>query len=72
MARRCTLSPDFAGTYSLRAPKKQTITAVTQGGKQLPLTQQPDGTVSVKMEAGRSYRVTFGDLDSPISRFTNP
>ncbi len=52
------IRPDFAGEYSLRAPAGQTIAAVA-GGALVPLRQNSDGSVSVTLQAKRSYRVNF-------------
>jgi alpha-L-fucosidase 2 len=53
------LWPAVNGEYRLRAPKGQQIGAVTQGGKEVVLTRNDDGSVSVKLSAGGDYEVTF-------------
>ena len=57
-AAAATIRPDFAGEYSLRAPAGQKIAAVSGGG-QIPLRTNSDGSVSVTLQAKRSYRVSF-------------
>ena len=57
-ATAATVRPDFAREYSLRAPAGQKIAAVT-GGVQVPLRINPDGSVSVTLQAKRSYQVSF-------------
>ncbi len=53
-----TILPDFSGDYRLRAPEGQQVRSVADGVDVL-LRSQPDGSLSVKLEAGRSYRVKF-------------
>jgi alpha-L-fucosidase 2 len=53
------LLPAVNREYRLRAPKGQQIGAVTQGGKEVVLTRNDDGSVSVKLSAGGDYEVTF-------------
>ncbi len=57
-AAAATIRPDFAGEYSLRAPAGQKIAAVA-GGAQVPLRLNSDGSVSVSLQAKRSYQVSF-------------
>jgi alpha-L-fucosidase 2 len=52
------LRPEFAGTYKLRAPAGQAIRGVA-GTKDMQITANPDGNVSVALEAKQSYRVRF-------------
>ncbi len=54
------LWPAADGEQRLRAPKGQQIAAVTQGGKELALARNDDGSVSVKLAAGGDYGVKFG------------
>jgi alpha-L-fucosidase 2 len=58
-AQSCTIRPDFSGEYCLRAPKGQSIAAIKTGAKPVALTAQPDGSQQARLEAGRSYRLSF-------------
>ena len=58
-ATSATLRPATAGVRALRAPKGQAITAVLQAGKPLRLEPGKDGSVSVRLDAGKAYSVTF-------------
>jgi alpha-L-fucosidase 2 len=53
-----TVRPDFGGEYSLRAPEGQRIIGVAGGGP-VALHANADGSVSVTLEAKRSYRLSF-------------
>ncbi|MDE3148757.1 MAG: glycoside hydrolase family 95 protein, partial [Acidobacteriota bacterium] len=53
-----TLRPDLAGAYRLRAPAGQRIQSVS-GAALVPLHAQLDGSVEVRLEGKRSYRVRF-------------
>ena len=53
-----TLRPNFAGEVSLRAPQGQRIEAVT-GANAVQFKEHEDGSVSVNLEAKRSYRIRF-------------
>jgi len=57
-ATAATLQPDFAGAYRLRVPAGQKIHSVS-GAALVPLHTQPDGSVEVRLEEKRSYRVRF-------------
>jgi len=57
-ATAATLQPDFAGAYRLRVPAGQKIQSVS-GAALVPLHTQPDGSVEVRLEGKRSYRVRF-------------
>ncbi len=52
------IRPDFVGEYSLRVSAGQKIAAIS-GGNQVPLRENKDGSVSVALQAKRSYRVSF-------------
>jgi alpha-L-fucosidase 2 len=54
-AKQVTLHPRISGEQRLRPPKGQTIAAVRGAA----LQAGPEGTVSVKLTAGRSYTVSF-------------
>jgi alpha-L-fucosidase 2 len=58
-AQKCSIRPDFAGEYRLRAPQGQRIAAIKSGAKSVTLTPQADGSHQVQLEAGRSYRLSF-------------
>ncbi|HEV2486743.1 MAG TPA: glycoside hydrolase family 95 protein [Terracidiphilus sp.] len=57
-AASATLRPDFSGEYRLRVPEGQKIRSVA-GVSALPLRPHEDGSVSVTLEAKRSYQVRF-------------
>jgi alpha-L-fucosidase 2 len=57
-AASATLRPDFAGEYRLRAPNGQKIQNITATNA-IQLHPQPDGSVSVTLEAKQNYRVSF-------------
>jgi alpha-L-fucosidase 2 len=57
-AATATLRPDFAGEYCLRAPDGQKIQSVASVSP-VPFETREDGSVSVKLEAMRGYRVRF-------------
>jgi len=54
-----SLWPAADGEQRLRAPKGQQIAAVTQGGRERPLTRNDDGSVSAKLTAAGNYEVKF-------------
>jgi alpha-L-fucosidase 2 len=58
-ATECTVKPDFAGEYRFRSPQDQKITAISAGPNAVALSPLPDGSIQVKLEAGRRYRVAF-------------
>ena len=45
------------GTQKLRAPKGQTITGVSNGGKPVAIAKTADGAVTFEAKAGQTYRV---------------
>jgi alpha-L-fucosidase 2 len=47
------------GEHKLRPPRGQRISAVTENGKQLSISTAGDGTVRLRMAAGKQYRVSF-------------
>jgi alpha-L-fucosidase 2 len=57
-ATAAAIRPDLSGAYRLRAPLGQKIRSVASLS-QVPLQYFPDGSIGVKLEAKRSYRVTF-------------
>jgi len=58
-AQECTIRPNFAGEYRLRAPQGQTIAAIKTGPKSIPLTHQADGSQQAQLKPGLVYRLTF-------------
>jgi alpha-L-fucosidase 2 len=58
-AQECTIRPNFAGEYRLRAPQGQTIAAIKTGPKSIPLTPQADGSQQAQLQPGLVYRLTF-------------
>ena len=59
-AKSCTIRCNQAGEVKLHAPKGQSIARITSGVAGPALTQAAGGGVTVKLQAGRSYRVSFG------------
>lgn len=57
-AAAAVIHPDFAGEYHLRVPAGQKIRRVTDG-KEVPLVPHSDGSIGLKLEAKRRYRVLF-------------
>jgi alpha-L-fucosidase 2 len=53
-----TIRPEFSGEYRLRAPRGQKIRGVFSQ-RESPLHAMPDESISVRLEAKRTYRVTF-------------
>jgi alpha-L-fucosidase 2 len=53
------LRPDRNGEYRLRPPRGQKITSVLGPEKKLPVSGNEDGSVSLKMTAGKVYRISF-------------
>jgi alpha-L-fucosidase 2 len=53
------LWPAASGEQRLRAPKGQRIAAVRQGGREIPLTRNDDGSLRVKFDAVGNYDVMF-------------
>jgi alpha-L-fucosidase 2 len=58
------LRPDIVGEHKLRPPRGQRIAAVSENGKKIPVVAGIQGVISLKMVAGKEYRVTF---DSALS-----
>ena len=58
-ARQATLRCSTTGERRLRAPRGQKIASVTAGGVPLPLQPAKEDSVSVQLETGRAYVVTF-------------
>lgn len=54
-----TLEAALDGTHRIRPPRGTRIAALRAGGKLLPATLSADGTVTVAVKKGRSYRLTF-------------
>lgn len=57
-ASEVVLKPDLTGEVRLRAPEGQKIAAVTAGSA-VPLRAHEDGTVSVRLQARRIYKISF-------------
>ena len=53
-----TIRPDVSGDYRLRAPRGQKIRSVFSQHES-PLHTMPDESVGVRLDAKRTYRVTF-------------
>jgi alpha-L-fucosidase 2 len=61
-ARQAMLRCSVSGEKRLRAPKGQKIASVIAGGAVIPLQPPKDDSVSVRLEAGRSYLVSFAPV----------
>ncbi|MGE0886701.1 MAG: glycoside hydrolase N-terminal domain-containing protein [Blastocatellales bacterium] len=53
------LRPVVAGEHRLRPPRAQKFESVTENGKKLSIQPDADGIISLKMTAGREYRISF-------------
>jgi alpha-L-fucosidase 2 len=58
-AVRAALTPAFDGEQILRAPRDQRIAAIRDAGRPLAFSARPDGSVSVRLPAGRASVVEF-------------
>jgi alpha-L-fucosidase 2 len=57
-ASEASMRPALTRDHVLRPPKGQRITSV-ESGKSLRVTPASDGSVPVRLEAGKRYRITF-------------
>jgi alpha-L-fucosidase 2 len=57
-AASAAIRPEFTGEYRLRVPAGQKIAGVAGGGE-VPLRSYEDGSVGVRLEGKKSYRVRF-------------
>jgi len=53
------LRPNVSGEHRLRPPRKQQIETVNENGKKLSVLPDAGGLISLKMTAGREYRISF-------------
>jgi alpha-L-fucosidase 2 len=53
------LRPNVEGEQKLRPPRGQQISMVTENGKKLPVRALGDGSITLKLEAGKQYRISF-------------
>lgn len=58
------LHPLVAGTHRLRVSTGQTIAAIGAGNKTIPFSPGKDGAVSLAVEAGVEYRISFSPAGS--------
>jgi alpha-L-fucosidase 2 len=58
-ATSATLRPDFTGSYKIRPPRGERVAAVSAEGKPAALSAGADGVVTVTLEQGKGYRVSF-------------
>jgi alpha-L-fucosidase 2 len=58
-AKEGMLRASSTGTRRLRPPAGQRLAGVESGGRNVRTTRAADGTVSLRVEAGRSYRLEF-------------
>jgi hypothetical protein len=57
-ATAASIRPEFSGEYRLRVPRGQMIRSVFSQ-LESPLHAMPDESIGVRLEAKRTYRVTF-------------
>ena len=53
------LQPDVNGEANLRPPRGQQITGISESGRKQLLSVVDDGTVPIKLTAGKTYRISF-------------
>ena len=53
------LRTQLQGEHKVRAPKGQRISSITANGRKISHTNESDGTVRLKVIAGREYRINF-------------
>lgn len=58
-ARLAVLSPDVDGEYRLRPPRGQKITSLLGPKKNMSIPYNEDGSIQLKMTAGKEYRIGF-------------
>jgi alpha-L-fucosidase 2 len=58
-ATLAALRPDVDGEHKLRPPRGQQIALVTEQGRKLPVKAGADGVASLRLGAGKEYRITF-------------
>ena len=57
-----TLRPQLQGEHKLRVPKGQRITSITSKGRKASFSSESDGTVRLKVIAGREYRIAMSEM----------
>jgi alpha-L-fucosidase 2 len=60
-ATSAVLKPDFNGRHRIRLPEGHLLSEIRCGGEPVPVDAATDGTVSVEVRTGRTYRLTFGE-----------
>ena len=60
-ATLAVLRPDIDGEQTLRPPRGQRVTAVSENGKDLTVSAFDDGLIRLKMKAAKEYRIHFGE-----------
>ena len=58
-ATLAVLRPDAGGEHKLRPPHGQRISGVTENGKRLRFSPGEDGSIKLKLAAGKQYRISF-------------
>jgi len=53
------LRPDVDGEHKLRPPRGRQISIVTEDGKRLPVRALGNGSIALKVTAGKHYRISF-------------
>jgi len=52
------LYAQVVGSHRIRLPPGQRVAAVISGGQRLPFSAEPDGTVSLNLQAGKEYSIS--------------
>jgi hypothetical protein len=55
-----TLAAALDGVHQIKPPRGATIARVRSGGRDVPVTSAPDGAVTLSVQAGQRYQITFG------------
>jgi alpha-L-fucosidase 2 len=58
-ATSAVLRSNLDGEHKLRSPRGQTIATISENGKNLSFSTNPDGLIRLKMAANKEYRVSF-------------
>ena len=48
-----------SGSHRIRAPSDQPIASISTGRQKIPVSPEKDGTVSLKVEAGKDYQIAW-------------
>jgi len=59
-----TLRAPRDGRHRIQPPPGQRVEAATSGGEEVTVTVRPDGAAEMEVRAGRSYDVTFAEIET--------